>query len=516
MRLRFRAHIFLAIALLPTSLIWILPDRIGGQSAVPTLTVIANPEMKTYGEEDPVFTFQYSGFGNGDTASVQSGQPALTAPQRVQNLWQFTESPIPPIYSLWQFQADGTSQLWNGIQLSHVTSGGNFYSSIVSSIKGLPSPIVYPGIQSRISFYAVSRSGGNQFFWHRYLNSPGGSQGWGPTAVGPDPRRIVFSCAGTLSGELDCGDDPTIALGCGDGGANVYWLFQGANNVFGGVEADPGFRESTPADLYVGGLQIEPTTTEKRGVLAMGDSLTQYDCSDDDSVDCTSWTEIASSQLNIPFYNRAIGGQTCGQILSRWDKDALPILAANAGYVIIQCGTNDIGVPLSAGQIEQSISAMYSKGTSEGATPVVVTIGPFATTAAVISAEAKRQEVNAWIRATFPLVLDFDKVITDLNNPRQQNLAYLGDGTHLNLAGRIAEGNYVARSFEGNTAGYPGIWNFHSPIPYQPVLGSNPSNGMDFSPGAQRESGTYIVLPSAGTLSSSQYKFSFKSPLRTD
>jgi hypothetical protein len=110
-------------------------------------------------------------------------------------------------------------------------------------------------------------------------------------------------------------------------------------------------------------------------------------------------------------------------------------------------------------------------------------------------------------------VLDFDQVIADPNNPHQQNPAYDGDGTHLNVAGRIAEGNYVAQSTAGNTQGHPNIWKFRAPIPYQPILGLNPSNGMDFSPDAQREVGTYIILPSIGTLASSKYRFFFSSAL---
>jgi len=89
----------------------------------------------------------------------------------------------------------------------------------------------------------------------------------------------------------------------------------------------------------------------------------------------------------------------------------------------------------------------------------------------------------------------------------------LGDGTHLNLTGRIAEGKYVAQSIAGNSFGYPNIWDFQSPTPYRPVLGQNPSNGMDFSADVQREVGTYVVLPSLGTLASAKYVFSFASAL---
>jgi len=512
MGLGLRACTYFALALMPTSFVCLTPSPCQGQSAIPTLTVRADAQTKTYGQKDPAFTYQYAGFTNGDTASVLSGQPALAAPQRVQNLWEFTESLPGATYSFWQFQGDGKSQPGGGIALSHVTSAGNFYSSIDSSILGLSSPIVYPGMQYLVSFYALSNSGGNQFYWHRYLGD-GNSQGWGPTATGPDVRRVAFSCAGTANGALDCGEDPTVSLGSGTGGENIYWLFLGANNAFGHITSTPNFQQSVAADLYIGGFQIEPAVTEKRGVLAMGDSLTQYDCSGVDRIGCTSWTSLASSLLDVPFYNRGIGGDTCESVQARWSTDASPILAANAGYAIISCGTNDIAVGLSEGQIEPSNSAMYNLSIADGATPVVVTIGPFAATVAASSAEATRQAVNAWMRSTFPLVLDFDKVNADPANLRQQNPAYFDDGTHLNLAGRIAEGNYVAQSISGNAQGYPGIWKFHAPIPYQPVPGLNPSNGMDFSPGPQREAGNYIILPSAGTLASSTYKFAFSSAL---
>ena len=480
-----------------------------GQS--PVMQVRADAQTKIYGSADPAFTFQYHGFTNGDTASALSGQPVISAPQQVKNLWEFTEDPASPTYYIFQFHADGTLQQWNGINLSHITSSGSYYDSISSPFNAIPSPIVYPGVQYLLSFYASSNLSGTQLYWHRYLQGTT-SEGWGPSAIGQTTRRVVFSCAGTAAATLDCGNDPTVPLGSGAGTDRLFWLFMAHNNAFGDASA-ANFQGIGPADLYFGGFQVEPTVTQKRGVVAMGDSLTQYDCTAVDPAGCTSWTALASSLLNVPFYDRGIGGQTCAQILARWPTDASPILAANASYVIIECGTNDIGVPLSATQIEQSISSMYSLAMADGATPVVVTIGPFRTTVAINAAEATRQSVNAWIRSTFPFVLDFDKVNADPNNPRLQNPAYIGDGTHLNLAGRIAEGNYVAQSVAGNTQGYPGIWNFNAPIPYQPVLATNSSNGMDFKPGAQREVGSYIILPSVGTLTSNKYQFSFNSAL---
>jgi lysophospholipase L1-like esterase len=482
-----------------------------GQSLSSTLQVSADAQTKVYGTADPVFTFQYAGFTGGVTASILSGQPALSAPQRVQNLWQYTENPSASSYSSYQFQGDGTSRQWNGIQLSHVLSSGSFYSELYSSISALPSPIVVPGMQYLFSFYAVSNIPGSQLYWHRYLLN-GSAPGWGPTAIDSNTRRVLFSCVGTAAQTLDCGNDPTIPLGSGAGGDDIFWLYTSANNAFGAA-SNPGLPTSVAADLYLGGFQIEPAVTEKRGVVVMGDSLTQYDCGSTDVPGCTSWTDQAASLLNVPFYNRGVGGQTCAQILARWPTDAHPILVANAAYAIIFCGTNDIGAGFSDSQIEQTISAMSSLAIADGAIPVVATVGPFALSVANDTLEATRQSVNAWIRATYPMVLDFDAVNADPSNPRQQNPLYVGDSTHLNLAGRIAEGNYVAQSVAGNTQGFPSIWSFHTPIPYQPVLSANPSNGMDFSADTRREVGTYIILPSAGTLTSPKYQFSFSSAL---
>src|SRR5579871_4623731 len=52
---------------------------IGGCPQVPqTLTVMANGTNKIYGSSNPVFTWTYSGFVNGDGPSVISGSPSLT------------------------------------------------------------------------------------------------------------------------------------------------------------------------------------------------------------------------------------------------------------------------------------------------------------------------------------------------------------------------------------------------------------------------------------------------------
>ncbi len=508
MRLRLRVNDYRSAFLLPFALLFLSLHSLTSQN----LTVQAGAQTKIYGQPDPMFPYAIQGFANGDTGSVVSGQPYLSAPQRVQNLWQFTESLPPSLYRFWQFSPDGTSTEANGIQLPHVTTGGNFYSSVSSSLASLPSGIVYPGMHYLLSFYALSSDAEDEVYWHRYLTN-GGVAGWGRTAIGPSLRRVVFHCAGTVKRALDCGVDPTVPLGEGPDQTELYWLFLGDNNALDGNLTVPGVQKSIPDDIYIGGFQMEPSVTEKRGVVAMGDSLTQYDCSTDDSLSCTSWTAFAASQLDVPFYNRGVYGQTCEQIQARWATDASPILAANAKYAIIFCGTNDISSGFSAIQTEQSIAAMTAMAAADGATPVVATVGPF--NATVANAESTRQAINAWIRTTYPLVLDFDRVNGDPANPAQQNPSYVGDGVHLNVAGRVAEGNYVANSIAGNSNGYPAIWNFHAPIPYQPVPGFNPSNGMDFHLGAQREAGSYIILPEAGTLASGKYSFTFASALFT-
>ena len=44
-----------------------------------TLTVTADPQSKVYGATNPVFTACCSGYGNGDTGNVLSGEPCLTS-----------------------------------------------------------------------------------------------------------------------------------------------------------------------------------------------------------------------------------------------------------------------------------------------------------------------------------------------------------------------------------------------------------------------------------------------------
>src|SRR6202035_4858477 len=388
MRRRFLFCVYLAT--LPAV---VLGMSAAAQSATTTLTVQAGARNKIYGAPDPAFTYTYSGFTNGDTAAVLSGQPAISAPQRVQNLWQYTESLPASQFSFWQFSTDGETKQYKGIQLSHLVSAGNFYSQLSSPLSAFTAPIIYPGMPYLLSFWAISSVDNNQAYWHRYLGD-GTVPGWGPTAIGPALGRVVFQCAGTANGALDCGSTATVPLGSGPDQTSIDWLFLGHNNDLSG--ADPSaaeFQQDVPADLYLGGFQLEPALTEKRGVLVMGDSLSQYDCGTSDSVSCTSWAAFAASQLDVPFYNRGVYGQTCQQIQARWSSDASPILAANAKYVVVFCGTNDITVGYSAVQTEQSIAAMTALATAEGAIPVVVHIGPFTTAAP--TADATRQINNA-------------------------------------------------------------------------------------------------------------------------
>jgi lysophospholipase L1-like esterase len=256
----------------------------------------------------------------------------------------------------------------------------------------------------------------------------------------------------------------------------------------------------------MGGVQIEAITTEKQGVVAIGDSETAFDCGAIDYVGCSSWTRYAEGLMNVPWYNRAIGGTTCAQMDTAYATTATP-MAVRAKYLFLMCGTNDIGGSgYTVSAVETSISDIASKAATDGFIFVIGTVGPFLTAASNPAIESKRLALNAWISQTYPFVLDFDKIIRDPYDPRfisRDPLWYpTADGTHPLQAGRRAAGSYVACSYVGNSLGCPQIWSFQQPMPYQPVPAGVATQNRALNVGAITTAGAFSnAIDAADTFS---------------
>jgi lysophospholipase L1-like esterase len=193
-------------------------------------------------------------------------------------------------------------------------------------------------------------------------------------------------------------------------------------------------------------------------VVAMGDSITDGRGSTTNGND--RWTDalahrLGQEGLNIGVLNHGIGG---GRVLldglgpnavSRFNRDVLA--QPGAHWLIVFEAINDIGTfdpdgskPQAAHQaLVRQLTAAYGQmiesAHAAGIKAYGATITPFMDCGPYHPkpvSEADRVAVNAWIRAHFDAVVDFDAAVRDPARPDHLASAYdSGDGLHLSPAG---------------------------------------------------------------------------------
>lgn len=338
----------------------------------------------------------------------------------------------------------------DGILLSKFTSS-NFYGYLQTNLKGLGIQIFKPGRYYLTSYFVMSMKPDDQFAWMRYL-SDAGAHGHGPKLVTKDLRRVSQVVRAISESQVDPLPNPGARLGEETESVyidNLFWVFPGAP---GGDDA---------LDLRLGGFQVEEIEPVKPGVAVIGDSTTAGSALKIDHVASQEWTTWAAALLNVNFFNRAIGGDTTADMRARWAADISP-LAANAKYCIVQGGLNDIAAGRELGEIKADLQWMADRATSEEMWPIMATATPTQSIAEGAGMEAKRQDLNAWIREGFARVLDFDEVVRDPADPAsiRKEDGWFGDGVHYDAAAKKAVGYSVAE-WEG--------WDFPRPSEYQRV-----------------------------------------------
>jgi lysophospholipase L1-like esterase len=142
--------------------------------------------------------------------------------------------------------------------------------------------------------------------------------------------------------------------------------------------------------------------------------------------------------------------------LARLDRDVLS--TPGLRWVVLMEGINDIGHSTSAGLPEQDVTAeqiiggmkqIVARVHAHGAKIYGATLTPYEGTVFhgyfQSEGEAKREEVNAWIRhGDFDAVIDFDAAVRDPDHPTRIRADYdVGDHLHPNDAGYRAMGDAV-------------------------------------------------------------------------
>ena len=199
-------------------------------------------------------------------------------------------------------------------------------------------------------------------------------------------------------------------------------------------------------------------TDGEGAVVALGDSITDGRGSTTNGND--RWTDalarrLADAGLKVGVLNHGIGG---GRVLndglgpnamSRFVRDVLA--GPNVRWLIVFEAINDIGTFDPDGsmseaahrtlvrQLTTAYSQMIETAHAAGIKVYGATITPFVDCGPYHPkpvSEADRLAVNAWIRAHFDAVIDFDAAVRDPARPDHLSPAYdSGDGLHLSPAG---------------------------------------------------------------------------------
>jgi hypothetical protein len=332
------------------------------------------------------------------------------------------------------------------ITLSEITAT-SFNNSLESRFSAASLTPFVVGKKYLLSYYVWSAD--PQWFWMRAVATTG-SLGHGALAAPKGVLTRVWTVfTATSTSLVDAGLDPTVTMGSGT--AQNPTVFQ------------LGSTQSPAASIYVGGFQIEAVPDSyKPGVALIGDSTDAGSSGKIDTPrdfrlqDNREISTVLGALLRVPFFNRAVGGERCDQMDTRWATDMTP-LKAWAAHSAIRCGINDIGQGRTFSQIQASITSMVNKSNTDGMTPMVFTITPTATIGANPTMEALRQQVNAWVKATYN-ACDVAAAVEDPANPGYLRPEWWGDGTHFVGIGKTSAARYIVKNCDFSWRVTPGTY----------------------------------------------------------
>lgn len=225
-------------------------------------------------------------------------------------------------------------------------------------------------------------------------------------------------------------------------------------------------KETTEAFLFVSGVEVL-ASRETGGVVALGDSLTDCNLSKLDANH--RWPDQLARRLlerrsgrMLGVMNQGIGGNrilydTRGESgLRRFDRDVLA--QTGVTHIIVLLGINDIRnrnqKPEEVVSAEEMIAGLHQLAVRAHAHGLKIFAGTLLTFENETfnpgfytpEGEAKRQDVNAWIReaGAFDAVIDFEAALRDPSHPTQMLPIYdCGDHLHPSDAGYLRMGDGI-------------------------------------------------------------------------
>ena len=284
-------------------------------------------------------------------------------------------------------------------------------------------------------------------------------------------RRAVTIAAGdsVLSDALDMQVAPlrelAVSLYLPDGagtstlhgaGMQTAYIERGADATaaisFSGTETDDSRYFLTDVEVAADG--------NAHAIVVVGDSIADGIGSKEDAN--ARWPDLLSERLtksSMAVVNAGIAGNRLlngpskpfvgPSALARFQRDALDKLGVR--WIVLHEGINDISAgdmlaspaeQVSARQIIEGMQTLIRQAHAQGVKICGGTLLPYGGVGKPFvhseAAEAKRQEVNAWIRGSvaFDAVVDFDKMLRDPEQPSKLSAAFdSGDHLHPNDRG---------------------------------------------------------------------------------
>jgi len=184
---------------------------------------------------------------------------------------------------------------------------------------------------------------------------------------------------------------------------------------------------------------------KKVSIVCIGDSLTlgyQNPFLDPMSVEETPYTDILKEKLgdSAKIYNKGLCGELSRDILHRLERD---VISYQPDYVIILCGSNDLGWGFPPKEICKNLVAMYKVARAAGIEPVACTVPSILNGDDLLS---PRKKLNSLIKehAKKQRILCVD-LFSALSHPKTKRLRdeFSSDGLHLSKEGYTVMGETI-------------------------------------------------------------------------
>jgi lysophospholipase L1-like esterase len=210
----------------------------------------------------------------------------------------------------------------------------------------------------------------------------------------------------------------------------------------GAYASVPGAIGGTPWERAVGLATVDVEGPPSRAFVALGDSITEGYISDHDDVR-RAWPALAEAQLGVPLANAGVSGQGFYDGLLNLDAEVLSLRGVTDCVVLL--GTNDLS-SLETSGLQARMSTLISR-LKPFCRPWVGTLLPKEKSNHGDYEVVKKQrlEMNAWIRATFPDVIDFEAVTRQPGNVHLFLDGLEVDGIHPSAEGQRVMATEVVR-----------------------------------------------------------------------